>query len=211
VIAFRILGARPELSGASPALVFGVELSTHPQLSLHAVALQVQVSILPARRQYDEGAKRAMTELFGEVARYGQTQRPLLLADLSRTVPGFHGTTVIDLTVPCSYDLDVASAKYLHATRGTAVPLVFLFRGTVFTEGPQGLVVTMLPWDREASFDLPADAWREAMDSLFPGQGWLKLRRDVLDSLLEFKGKQALSSWDAVMQALLQDKVEGMP
>jgi hypothetical protein len=96
----------------------------------------------------------------------------------------------------------------MHAVRGGSVPVQFLFRGTVFVETEHGFDVSMLPWDREASYDLPADTWRAAMDAFFPDQGWLRLHRDVLDSLLEFKIARALPSWDAVIRDLLRPHTE---
>jgi hypothetical protein len=171
---------------------------------IHAIALQVQIRIEPARRSHDAGEQRGLTELFGEPSRWSRTQKSLLWTEVSRIVPAFEGECAVDLAVPCTYDLDLASTKYIHALRSGSVPLVFLFRGTVFTEGERGLVVSMLPWDREASFELPASTWRAAMDELFPDQGWLRLRRDVLDELLALKAERALTSWDAVIESLLR-------
>jgi hypothetical protein len=150
-----------------------------------------------------------MTEVFGEPSQWSRTLRPLLVADVSRVVPAFHGACEIDLPVPCTYDLDVAATKYLQALRGGAVPLSFLFRGTVFFAGETGLSVEMLPWDREASFELPVATWRAAMDAFFPEQGWVRLRRDVLDSLLAFKAVRAHASWDDVMRDLLASQPRG--
>lgn len=59
-----------------------------------------------------------------------------------------------------------------------------------------------LPWDREAAFALPIATWRAAMDAFFPGQGWLRLRRDLLDGLLARKARRALPTWDAVVADL---------
>jgi hypothetical protein len=53
-------------------------------------------------------------------------------------VPPFTGTTVVDLHVPCSYDMEVLASKYLDALAGGEVPLEFLFSGTVFYTGAGG-------------------------------------------------------------------------
>ena len=50
-------------------------------------------------------------------------------------VRGFTGDVEFDLPVPCTYDFEVAAAKYLHALRDGEVPLRVLFSGTVFTRG----------------------------------------------------------------------------
>jgi hypothetical protein len=106
------------------------------------------------------------------------------------------------------YDLDIASTKYFHAVQTGTIPVLFLFRGTVFIPSETGFAVSMLPWDREASFDLPAATWRAAMDSFFPEQGWLRLHRDVLDKLLVFKSTRGLAGWDDVMRDLLRPHTE---
>ena len=46
-------------------------------------------------------------------------------------VPGFEGTTVIDLPITCTYDFEVVAAKYLEALEDGEVPLLFLFSGTM--------------------------------------------------------------------------------
>ena len=52
-------------------------------------------------------------------------------------VPGFTDATDVDLVLPCTYDVEVAGAKYLQALGDGHVPLTFLFSGTVFTRGEQ--------------------------------------------------------------------------
>ena len=48
------------------------------------------------------------------------------------------GATVVDLPVPCTYDLEVAASRYLDALGDGEVPLEFLFSGTVFYAGEDG-------------------------------------------------------------------------
>jgi hypothetical protein len=204
VIGFRVTGARAEQHAASPTVVFTLRVDEPMGGRVHAIALQAQIRIEAGRKRYAPAEQVALGEVFGEPSRWRQTLRPLLWAEVSRVVPAFEGGCEVELALPCTYDLDVASAKYLHAIREGTVPILFLFRGTVFVEGERGLEVSMLPWDREASFDLPVATWREAMDGFFPDQGWLRLHRDVLDSLLVFKAARALPSWDAVMRDLLR-------
>ena len=47
-------------------------------------------------------------------------------------VPGFSGETRFSLEVPCTYDLEVAAAKYFYAVPDGEVPLTFHFNGNVF-------------------------------------------------------------------------------
>ena len=52
--------------------------------------------------------------------------------------PGFTGQHRVELPVPCTYDFEVAAAKYLHALDDGEIPLLFLFSGTVFAKGDGG-------------------------------------------------------------------------
>ena len=91
-------------------------------------------------------------------------------------VQGFTGASRSTLPLECTYDFEVAAAKYLHALRDGAVPLQFLFSGTVFLAGGRGFVVAQVPWDREASYRMPVQVWRSLMAQHFPGAGWVRLR-----------------------------------
>ena len=168
VISFRVVGARAEPHAAAPTVTFTLRIDEPASVRIHAIALQVQIRIEPARRRHDPDEQRVLGEVFGEPVRWRQTMRPLMWTEAARVVPAFEGSCDVDLAVPCTYDLDVASSKYFHAIRGGAVPVLFLFRGTVFVESERGFTVAMLPWDREASFDLPAQTWREAMELVLP-------------------------------------------
>jgi hypothetical protein len=208
MIGFRVVGARADEHAAAPSVTFTLRIDEPNGGHVHAIALQAQVRVEPARRRHSAEEQKALGEVFGEPSRWGQTLRPLQWAEISRVVPAFEGTCEIEVPVPCTYDLDIASSKYFHAIRAGSVPVLFLFRGTVFVPSERGFSVSMLPWDREAAFDLPAATWRAAMDSFFPGQGWLRLHRDVLDSLTAFKAERALASWDAVIRELLGSRGE---
>jgi hypothetical protein len=146
--------------------------------------------------------------MFGETSRWGETVKPFLWTHVSTMVAGFKGATEFDMPVPCSYDFDVAASKYLHSLRDGEIPLILLFSGTVFAKGKDGLMVTQVPWDREAVYRLPVSVWRNLMDLYFPNSGWLRLHRDTLDSLLKFKARRALVSWDNVIEALLAETRE---
>jgi hypothetical protein len=42
------------------------------------------------------------------------------------------------------------------------------------------------------------------MDDHFPGGGWLRLSRRNLDTLMSFKARRALSSWDETIEELIR-------
>jgi Family of unknown function (DUF6084) len=118
-------------------------------------------------------------------------------------VPGFSSLTEIDLPVPCTYDLEVASARYLQGLDDGAIPLLLLFSGTVFLASGEGFSVELIPWSSEAQFRLPVSVWRELADLHFPGSAWLRCSRQTLDALSAFKATNALPTWDATLTALL--------
>ena len=149
-----------------------------------------------------------MLELFGEPARWGDTLRTIVWTHVSVLVPGFSGRTEVDLPVPCTYDFEVAAAKYFHALEDGEVPLRFLFSGTVFAKGENGFNVHQVPWEKEAAYRLPVRVWRDLMDMYFPGSAWIRLRRDSFDALHQFKGQHALPTWDDAIDALLERAAE---
>ncbi len=109
----------------------------------------------------------------------------------------------------CTYDFNVAAAKYLAALEDGDVPLLFLFSGTVMlTHGDAGMQIAQIPWEKEAAFRRPARLWTEMMDHYFPNSAWLRLRKDVFDRLLEFKARQALPTWEEAIERLLAAETE---
>jgi Family of unknown function (DUF6084) len=202
MIGFGIVGARVEPYAAVPTLIFDLAVEGG---DVESIALRCQVRIEPHRRRYGPDEERKLVELFGETPRWGDTLKPFLWTHVATVVSGFRGRTQVELAVPCTYDLDVAAAKYFHALDGGDIPLLFLFSGTMFTRTDGGaLRVAQIPWDREISYRLPVRLWRELMDAYFPGSGWMRLRHDTLDALLAFKARRALPTWDDVMAALLE-------
>src|SRR5262249_35234907 len=149
---------------------------------VHTVVLRCQVRIEPARRRYGAAEQDKLLDLFGEPARWGQTVRSMLWTHTSVVVPSFTGSIVADLPLPCTYDFNVAAAKYFYALEAGEVPLTLLFSGTIFYEGADGgLQVAQVPWDREAAFRLPVQVWKDTMEHYYPNSAWLGLRRDVFE------------------------------
>ena len=203
---FTVLGVAPERPAAAPTLRFSLGIDAGGA-AVRSVMLDVQLRIAATQRGYDEGEQAMLAELFGEPERWADTLRGFLWTQATLVVPPFDGSTVADLYVPCTYDFEVASAKYLAALGDGDIPLELLFSGTIFYAAADGrLQITRIPWDAEATFRLPATAWRATMDRFFPGMGWLKLRRETLDRLGAYKTTNALPSWDAAVLALLEER-----
>jgi hypothetical protein len=126
-------------------------------------------------------------------------------------VAGFTGSTEVEFSVPCTYDLEVVAGRYFHALDDGEIPFTLLFSGTVFGKGPNGLWVEQVPWHLEASHRMPVAVWHEMMEHFFPGGGWLRLRRDTIDELTKYKAERALPTWDDTLVSLLDDAKERQP
>ena len=112
-------------------------------------------------------------------------------------VPSFIGSTEVDLPAPCTFDFNVASAKYFHALENGVVPLLLLFSGTVFyADGDAPLQVDQIPWSKEAAFELPVGVWKQMMDEYYPNTAWLCLSREVFDRLHQYKMDRGLPTWE---------------
>jgi hypothetical protein len=197
--------ARAAPHTATPTLSFPLTITEGTGVTVHAIALRCQIRIEPHRRGYSEAEARRLSDLFGERSRWAETVKPIQLATVSAMVPGFTSATETDLPVPCTYDLEVASARYLRSLAGGVVPLLLLFSGTVFYGGDDRLRVELIPWSAEASCRMPVRVWQDVVDEHFPGSAWLRCTTDTLDALSEFKAARALPTWDATLVALLKE------
>jgi Family of unknown function (DUF6084) len=203
-ISFRIAEASPVRSAMMPTLAFRIDVEDRSGRRIHGVVLSAQIRIEANLRDYSTEEADRLRELFGEPERWSSTLRPFLWAHATTTAGAFRTSTRLELPVTCSYDLEVAAAKYFHALDGGDIPLLFLFTGTVFGEGPGGgLSVSRIAWDEEARFRLPTATWRALMDAHWPDSGWLRLERDTLNALMRFKARRAVPTWDSAMKALL--------
>ena len=202
---FAIVGADLEPYAAQPTLLLRVRLTETSGAPVHAVALRCQLKIEPQRRRYSDTEVARLYELFGETPQWGDSLRPFLWTHIGITVAGFDGTTDIELPVVCTYDFEVAAAKYLHALDGGDIPIVALFSGTVFSKGGAGFVAEPISWQADASYPLPVATWRAVMDRYFPDSGWVRVSRTTLDHLQRFKAARALRGWDEAFERLLKE------
>jgi hypothetical protein len=200
---FEVVDAKAEPFAAVPTLVFRLKISAGSDLPVHAIALRAQIRIEPQRRRYEPDEVDRLFELFGDAPQWADSVRPLLWTHTSVIVPAFEGCTEVNVPVACTYDFEVGAAKYFHALDEGEIPLLFLFSGTIFAKASNGFSVEQVPWDREATFRLPVRVWRTLMDQYFPGGAWIRLRRENFDALHRFKGRGALPTWDAAIEALL--------
>jgi hypothetical protein len=195
--------ARGEAFAVTPTLAFTIRVTETGGTAVHALALRCQIRIEPQRRRYTVDEAERLADLFGETTRWDQTMRPMQLATVSTLVAGFAGATEIDLPVPCSYDLEIASARYFSALDNGSISLLLLFSGTAFLDGGGGLAVQHLPWSAESRYRMPVSVWRTMVERDFPDSAWLRCSRSTVDALGRFKSARALPTWDATIQALL--------
>jgi hypothetical protein len=137
--------------------------------------------------------------------------RSLLWTHTVLQVPRFSGSTVVDMPVTCTYDLEVVAAKYFFALENGEVPLEFLFSGTVFYAAEGGRLQTArISWEKEAEFRLPVRLWKEMMERYFPNSAWIRLHRDAFDQLYDYKIRMGLLTWEATVEALLRASEQGV-
>ena len=204
-LAFEVQSAEAVRFAAAPTVLFTLRVvSDKPVRSL---ALNVQIRIAAGRRRYSERDEQRLVELFGPLEQWGESLRTFLWAHASALVPPFEDETSVELTAPCTYDLEVATAKYFYALDDGDVPLELLFSGTVFFATDEGgLQAAQIPWDSEATFRMPVRVWKQAIESHFPGSAWLRLREDVFDRLVAYKARHALPTWEATVDELLEGR-----
>ncbi|MGW0808736.1 DUF6084 family protein [Nonomuraea sp. NPDC002799] len=199
----EVRGVEPAAPAAVPALRFQLRIHEDPPSGIRALTLSTQIRIDATSRGYDEPARERLQELFGGPATWERNLSSLLWTQTVTHVPAFTGSTVAPVTVPCTYDFDVAATKYLHGLPDGQVPLRFLFTGTVFYLDDGRLQAAHLPWDTEAAFLMPVTAWKELMDRHFPRTAWIRLDRDTFDRLYAHKVRHTLLGWDDAVRSLL--------
>jgi hypothetical protein len=202
---FRIEGAEVLEYAAVPSLLFKLRIENLEEEPIRSVSLNTQIRIAATQRHYDAEEQERLMELFGAPSRWKDTLRSLLWTHTVLQVRQFFGSTVADMPVPCTYDLEVVAAKYFYALADGEVPLEFLFSGTVFYAGEDGrLQVERVSWEKEAEFRLPVRLWKEMMEHYFPNSAWIRLRRDAFDQLYDYKVRKGLPTWEAAVEALLR-------
>lgn len=211
-LAIAVVGAQIDRAAASPAVELELEISAPEGRRVTSALLAAQVRILTRHRSYDAATRERLSDLFGAPARWGSTLKSLLWMQASLVVPPFAGSTRTRLRLDCTYDFEVASARYLDGLRDGDVPLELLFRGTLFYPGDEGRLRTaLLPWDLEARYDLPVALWRGALDRFFPESGWIRLSHASIDRLRAYRCDRLLASWDAAVEDLLRSAGDRPP
>jgi hypothetical protein len=209
-LSFIVEGIDPIPFAAAPELDFRLHVANRiPAEQIHSISLRCQIQIEATRRRYSPSDHERLLDLFGEPERWSQTVRSLLWTIATVNVPRFSESTVAHLHVPCTFDFNVAAAKYFYALEGGEVPLTLLFSGTVFYETEQaGLQIDQISWESEATYPLKVEVWKTLMDQYYPNTAWFCLRRDVFDRLYRYKIQHGIPTWEQTLESLLSENVE---
>jgi hypothetical protein len=191
---FEITGVEAATRGLAPLLHFKVAIRNQPETeAIHTAMLNVQIQLQSPQRSYNAEEKEKLGELFGKPERWGQTLRNRLWGLSNATLP-----------MPCTFDLNVASAKYFHGLEAGDVPLLFLFSGSIFYEGKNGqLQVQQISWNKECTYRMPLQVWKDMMEEHYPNSAWIGLQRDVFDRLYAYKRSQGFTTWEETIAGLL--------
>jgi len=202
----EVSSAHFERFAAAPTLVFGGRVTERAGRPVYTIALRCQINVDPARRRYDADSREKLSELFGEPQRWGATTKSFMWARVDVLVPSFEGATDFDITVPCSYDLEITTTRYLRGLSDGAVPMSFHLSGSVFYKASTGeLRITQVPWDIDVRYELSLAVWKDMMEHHYPNSGWVRFEERTLDRLLKYKAEQGLTSLDACLMELLEN------
>jgi uncharacterized protein DUF6084 len=203
---FAVLGARTVRYAASPLLALDLQVTEPGGRQVYMMALTIQLMIEPARRAYDDATRARLVELFGEPERWSVTTRSLVWAQLDVVVPAFTGSTTVSVPIACSYDQELAAAKYLHSLPDGVAPLALHFNGMIYYRDEHGgLQMVLVPWSRSVDFRMPVSVWRDTIDHYYPNTGWVALRTQTLEALQREKLDRGLPTLDECVQALLAE------
>ncbi len=204
-LSFAVTDAAAIEYAAVPTVGFALRISSDNGIPVQAISLNVQVRISPAGRAYDQVSQARLVELFGEPQRWSTTLNAFLWTHATLHVSAFTGVTEVMLPVPCTYDFEVAVAKYFDGVQGGDIPLALLFSGNVFYRGAGGMLQTCrLSWEKEAAYQFPVRVWRDMMDLYFPDTAWLRLGKQHFDRLYAYRCAHALLSWEDTIDGLLR-------
>ncbi|MEU8246661.1 DUF6084 family protein [Nonomuraea sp. NPDC048916] len=189
---------------ALPTLEFGLTIHGADGVEVRSVVLSTQIRIAATRRTYDGPSQARLAELFGAPEQWSRNLSSLLWTQTVTQLPAFTGSTTAAVPVTCTYDFEVAVAKYFHGVGDGEIPLEFLFSGTTFYLADGRLQAARIAWDTEAEFRMPVRVWKDLMDHYFPASAWLRLGRDAFDRLYAYRSRHTLTGWDDVVESLLK-------
>jgi hypothetical protein len=207
-LTFTILDVLAEPYSATPRLTARIGIVASDDKPIQAIALRCQIRIEPLRRPYTDEEAEGLVDLFGPRQRWVNTQRTFLWQHSTAMVQGFTGATEISMPLECTYDFEVAASKYLQALRDGAVPLLFLFSGTVFVQGERGFSVRQVSWECEAQHEMPVSVWNDLIRMHYPNAGWVRLGHDTVSALAAYKSARGMLDFEDAVTTLLAEATQ---
>lgn len=104
-----------------PTVALGLRVSSNEPVS--GIDLRCQIMIDVPSRAHSAAERARLTALYGDIAGSGAPLRPLVWAHTSANVPAFDRQCTVDLTIPLSFDFDIAVTKYFHGLDVEDIPL----------------------------------------------------------------------------------------
>jgi hypothetical protein len=185
-----------------PTVALGLRVSSNQPVS--GIDLRCQIMIDLPSRAHSGAARARLVELHGDTADSAAPPRPLVWAHTSANVPAFDRQCTVDLTVPLSFDFDVAATKYFHSLGGEGIPLRLQFSGMIFyRDARDQLQIARIPFTTEAAGHLPLPLVRSLRDRYYPGAAWLRVPRATFDRLIEYKRAAGIASCEGALDRLL--------
>jgi hypothetical protein len=209
---FKITGIEAATRGLVPLIQFKLQVHTaNSHECIQGLLLNAQIQIQSPQRVYSPSEKERLVDLFGEPERWGQTLRNRLWTHANCTLGAFTGAAETVITVPCTFDLNIAGTKYFYALEDGDVPLLFLFSGSIFYVSPEGkLQVERISWNKECTYRMPVKCWKDLMEEHYPNCAWLYLKRDVFDRLYKYRIQNGMATWEQTLESLLNDSEQAV-
>ncbi len=204
-LTFNVVDIAAEQFSATPRLNARIRITAGDDEPIRAIALRCQIRFEPLRRSYSDEEAAGLVDLFGPRERWINTQRTFVWQHSTAMVQGFTGATEVTLPLECTYDFEVATAKYLHALRDGGIPLLFLFSGTVFVPGQRGFAVSQVSWECEAQHEMPVAVWNDLVRIHFPNTGWVRLGHDTVAALAAYKSARGMLDFEDAVTTLLAE------
>jgi uncharacterized protein DUF6084 len=207
-LVFAVTGAESARLAAVPTLRFELDIRRIGGGPVRSITLTTAIRIAPARRRYGPAERDELVELFDVPQRWATTMRPLPWTRLTTVVGPFVDHVVVSLPVACSDDVELAIAKYFHAVRDGAVPLDFLFNGTIFYFGPdERLRTAQIDWGRDTAFELAAGLWHDAVGDT----RWVPMSAGSFSRLHDYRRARVLGTWNETISKLLDCTEQDVP
>jgi hypothetical protein len=201
---FEATGASVLARAVVPTIALTLTIERVAGPAVRSLTVGVRVDVAPARRTYSSDEEVRLSDLFGAPEQWESTLGTLPWTRTTILAGAFTDRATVQAALPCTYDFEVAAAKYLHALGDGEIPLELMFSGTILYDDPRrGVQAAPIPWDREASCRLPVAVWREAMRSAFGDSAWLRLPRGTFDRLCAYRRRLGMPDWEAAVETLL--------